>query len=105
MGACSAIWIVPVSPVFLAQPERKSTATSIQASTTDTVFLILLPPVSRANVVRSIPSCTSFFGRACGAVPFCRSLFSVVPCLLYTSDAADDLLCVDLGGRCIIIKK
>ena len=21
------------------------------------------------------------------------------PCLLYTSDAADDLLCVDLGGR------
>ena len=26
-------------------------------------------------------------------------------CLLYTSDAADDLLCVDLGGRRIIIKK
>ena len=24
-------------------------------------------------------------------------------CLLYTSDAADDLLCVDLGGRRIII--
>src|SRR5450756_703272 len=24
------------------------------------------------------------------------------PCLLYTSDAADDLLCVDLGGRRII---
>ena len=27
------------------------------------------------------------------------------PCLLYTSDAADDLLCVDLGGRRIIKKK
>src|SRR5659263_416749 len=26
----------------------------------------------------------------------------VVVCLLYTSDAADDLLCVDLGGRRII---
>ena len=26
-------------------------------------------------------------------------------CLLYTSDAADDLLCVDLGGRRIIINK
>eukprot|EP00657_Telonema_sp_P-1_P009393 TRINITY_DN3579_c0_g1_i1.p1 TRINITY_DN3579_c0_g1~~TRINITY_DN3579_c0_g1_i1.p1 ORF type:complete len:123 (-),score=37.24 TRINITY_DN3579_c0_g1_i1:66-434(-) len=26
-------------------------------------------------------------------------------CLLYTSDAADDLLCVDLGGRRIIYKK
>ena len=27
------------------------------------------------------------------------------PCLLYTSDAADDLLCGDLGGRRIIKKK
>ncbi len=26
-------------------------------------------------------------------------------CPLYTSDAADDLLSVDLGGRCIIKKK
>src|SRR5450756_1586435 len=26
-------------------------------------------------------------------------------CLLYTSDAADDLLCVDLGGASIIKKK
>src|SRR5450756_1205886 len=25
-----------------------------------------------------------------------------IDCLLYTSDAADDLLCVDLGGRRII---
>ena len=29
----------------------------------------------------------------------------VMACLLYTSDAADDLLCVDLGGRRIIKKK
>eukprot|EP00657_Telonema_sp_P-1_P012168 TRINITY_DN8588_c0_g1_i2.p1 TRINITY_DN8588_c0_g1~~TRINITY_DN8588_c0_g1_i2.p1 ORF type:complete len:116 (+),score=35.73 TRINITY_DN8588_c0_g1_i2:238-585(+) len=29
----------------------------------------------------------------------------IVGCLLYTSDAADDLLCVDLGGRRIIKKK
>ena len=29
----------------------------------------------------------------------------VLVCLLYTSDAADDLLCVDLGGRRIIEKK
>ena len=26
-------------------------------------------------------------------------------CLLYTSDAADDLLCVDLGGRRILKKQ
>ena len=30
---------------------------------------------------------------------------STEACLLYTSDAADDLLCVDLGGRRIIKKK
>eukprot|EP00657_Telonema_sp_P-1_P011958 TRINITY_DN784_c0_g1_i1.p1 TRINITY_DN784_c0_g1~~TRINITY_DN784_c0_g1_i1.p1 ORF type:complete len:181 (-),score=14.95 TRINITY_DN784_c0_g1_i1:5-547(-) len=29
----------------------------------------------------------------------------IYSCLLYTSDAADDLLCVDLGGRRIIKKK
>ena len=29
----------------------------------------------------------------------------IIDCLLYTSDAADDLLCVDLGGRRIIKKK
>ena len=31
--------------------------------------------------------------------------FSRIFCLLYTSDAADDLLCVDLGGRRYIQKK
>eukprot|EP00657_Telonema_sp_P-1_P010648 TRINITY_DN5172_c0_g1_i2.p1 TRINITY_DN5172_c0_g1~~TRINITY_DN5172_c0_g1_i2.p1 ORF type:complete len:267 (+),score=48.94 TRINITY_DN5172_c0_g1_i2:171-971(+) len=30
---------------------------------------------------------------------------TVCACLLYTSDAADDLLCVDLGGRRILKKK
>src|SRR5659263_698264 len=30
---------------------------------------------------------------------------NISTCLLYTSDAADDLLCVDLGGRRIIKKK
>ena len=29
----------------------------------------------------------------------------LIICLLYTSDAADDLLCVDLGGRRILKKK
>ena len=34
----------------------------------------------------------------------CQNHMQVI-CLLYTSDAADDLLCVDLGGRRIIKKK
>ena len=32
------------------------------------------------------------------------SLARYMVCLLYTSDAADDLLCVDIGG-CLLIKK
>ena len=39
-----------------------------------------------------------------GAVRAVRELHSGA-CLLYTSDAADDLLCVDLGGRRIMTKK
>src|SRR5680860_562070 len=38
-------------------------------------------------------------------VPDGVGAFEGVGCLLYTSDAADDLLCVDLGGRRIIKKK
>ena len=34
-----------------------------------------------------------------------RVPFNIKVCLLYTSDAADDLLCVDLGGRRIIKKQ
>eukprot|EP00657_Telonema_sp_P-1_P005887 TRINITY_DN2368_c0_g1_i1.p1 TRINITY_DN2368_c0_g1~~TRINITY_DN2368_c0_g1_i1.p1 ORF type:complete len:101 (-),score=33.77 TRINITY_DN2368_c0_g1_i1:81-383(-) len=37
--------------------------------------------------------------------PFSSFWTSYWTCLLYTSDAADDLLCVDLGGRRIIKKK
>ena len=40
-------------------------------------------------------------------LPFMQKLMNgpLKGCLLYTSDAADDLLCVDLGGRRIIKKK
>ena len=34
-----------------------------------------------------------------------KTIEKVSTCLLYTSDAADDLLCVDLGGRRILHKK
>src|SRR5665213_4557988 len=37
--------------------------------------------------------------------PLWTRLVPIRGCLLYTSDAADDLLCVDLGGRRIIKKK
>jgi len=40
-----------------------------------------------------------------GDLPWLEGLPQMIGCLLYTSDAADDLLCVDLGGRRIIKKK
>mgnify|MGYP007112063117 CR=1 FL=1 len=43
--------------------------------------------------------------RDAGAVEEDWKMEVVKGCLLYTSDAADDLLCVDLGGRRIIKKK
>src|SRR5450756_1207514 len=48
----------------------------------------------------SVPSRRSATGS-----PSRRMLETLWTCLLYTSDAADDLLCVDLGGRRIIKKK
>ena len=45
-------------------------------------------------------------GEADRGIVMCGSGIGVsITCLLYTSDAADDLLCVDLGGRRIIKKK
>src|SRR5450756_3180127 len=41
----------------------------------------------------------------CVKVVLLHNLVLLYICLLYTSDAADDLLCVDLGGRRIIKKK
>ena len=38
-------------------------------------------------------------------VQLIKTIYGKNSCLLYTSDAADDLLCVDLGGRRIIKKK
>src|SRR5659263_788719 len=40
--------------------------------------------------------------QAAGSAPAGERPLRAPGCLLYTSDAADDLLCVDLGGRRII---
>src|SRR5680860_1411056 len=44
--------------------------------------------------LRKIPKSCSRQAVSKGISALCN-----IPCLLYTSDAADDLLCVDLGGR------
>ena len=45
------------------------------------------------------------WGRQFITPTFFRRINLVCGCLLYTSDAADDLLCVNLGGRRIIKKQ
>src|SRR5450756_3250062 len=91
-------------------------------------------PLSRLNLNRRGPwvlgsgagspdSCTLRLSRSASAASTTKTLLSpfrmcdialssaiperksLLTCLLYTSDAADDLLCVDLGGRRIIKKK
>ncbi len=52
--------------------------------------------------------CSVWLGALCGSVGLCFSVWPVALCgsfPLYTSDAAEDLRCVDLGGRRNIKKK
>ena len=54
--------------------------------------------------VSSLGPAMSYDGRPVSNIPMVlRGRWTV--CLLYTSDAADDLLCVDPGGRRIMKKK
>ena len=56
-----------------------------------------------ATAGRPAVTALAALGRDLGVVELIEIAASA--CLLYTSDAADDLLCVDLGGRRLIKKK
>ena len=58
----------------------------------------------RYSTVTAFVLLTALLLGACGGAPAVDATLPTL-CLLYTSDAADDLLCVDLGGRRIIKKK
>src|SRR5659263_339337 len=70
-------------------------------------FIAFLPDVARAfdvDISHSLAILPLVFVTA--FLPFIRrpkpaliAAYAATACLLYTSDAADDLLCVDLGGR------
>ena len=70
------------------------------ADSVDSRYLFLskktLDPVDEEQFLKTISRESLKGGKAISSPYFC---------LLYTSDAADDLLCVDLGGRRIIKKK
>src|SRR5450756_1783908 len=61
-----------------------------------TAFLEKTP--NPVTPIRSTPAATCSAGRSSTRYRLARSS-QWSACLLYTSDAADDLLCVDLGGR------
>eukprot|EP00657_Telonema_sp_P-1_P003942 TRINITY_DN19171_c0_g1_i1.p1 TRINITY_DN19171_c0_g1~~TRINITY_DN19171_c0_g1_i1.p1 ORF type:complete len:106 (-),score=24.22 TRINITY_DN19171_c0_g1_i1:51-368(-) len=61
---------------------------------------------SKPSKVKNLHSMTTTIYIAYNkCVVFVNLYVSPCTCLLYTSDAADDLLCVDLGGGLIINKK
>ena len=77
--------------------------------------MLSLPGGKPVNAVLEVKKLKKYFSTTKGVVKAVNDVsFSITPgetlglvgdCLLYTSDAADDLLCVDLGGRRIIKKK
>src|SRR5665213_2911636 len=63
----------------------------------------LLPAAARSRKRNTTPAPPTPRSRSAILCPIADR--HPLTCLLYTSDAADDLLCVDLGGRRIIKKK
>src|SRR5450756_3147572 len=69
---------------------------------------VLTEPLARVVAVCDLDSHRLAEGKAMAEDYYTKqgeSGVNVKTCLLYTSDAADDLLCVDLGGRRVIKKK
>src|SRR5450756_2816960 len=89
--------IVPILPVCPPASWPWATRRSIPASAMRLAFLML--PVM-ASTLTPLAWASSTMDPGLPSPAQKRGI-----CLLYTSDAADDLLCVDLGGRRIIKKK
>src|SRR5450756_396264 len=77
-------WLVVGSPSVFADPTRSSSALGQQK----------LPPTPPPTKNQSQKQKSKSRSKSKS-----KASQSQKPCLLYTSDAADDLLCVDLGGR------
>src|SRR5665213_1221312 len=90
----------------LHRTSNMSTTSKLTKSETDEVFDGVLGGIAEHLEIDSalvrIAYCV--FTLMSGFVPgaFMYFIMMICICLLYTSDAADDLLCVDLGGRRII---
>src|SRR5450756_156368 len=110
-GDVLACWVDPLENTFtLCTTSGSSLKSQRQLSCPRAGLVTVMPPLltvtalfqfqpmsDRSNLVQSTIGGASFRTMSTTAVTGPKSV-----CLLYTSDAADDLLCVDLGGRRII---
>ena len=81
----------------------RSAGTYVQIVARDGAYVTLR---LRSGEMRKVEAdCRATLGEVGNAEHMLRVLGKAGACLLYTSDAADDLLCVDLGGRRVIKKK
>ena len=104
----------PTSDLGRSQRQRDFVNRSLQAA----IQQVKSDPFSTGDLVGAMGAAISIDGdldpidaasslRTAVASGLTTYALPVIPktCLLYTSDAADDLLCVDLGGRRILKKK
>src|SRR5450756_49154 len=89
----------PVDPLYSSALARKPSAFSPPAMSTCPLGSSVA--VWPALAVFRLPV-TVQVAEACATAGEAVTARRLIACLLYTSDAADDLLCVDLGGRRII---
>src|SRR5450756_2322070 len=80
------------------------TATEVQAALELGISTVKFFPAGTSGGAAAITALAAPFGDVRfvptgGVGPKNLAEYLSIPCLLYTSDAADDLLCVDLGGR------
>jgi len=94
---------------------RIDAATLAQATQAETVSILndlqaqgyALPHLAPDNLAEVAPGAEAADGATCLVIG-AGTGYNIAPvftCLLYTSDAADDMQCVDLGGRPILNKK
>src|SRR5659263_142127 len=80
------------------EPYRFVSRVTARASSTPTSYGRHLSTMRPLCCTRGIlkQQCSLLVSETGGGVPWMRVCPPMTPCLLYTSDAADDLLCVDL---------
>src|SRR5450756_3159431 len=111
VGCCGSVARPECSPVTSWVASKLGRPCAVAQATLSAIWLV----ISAWDIHRAVPTAVSLVGTSSGSMygpvsavvaqrqvgPTTVGATWMQPrnCLLYTSDAADDLLCVDLGGR------